>query len=198
MLEGQDNDKENTMFDETPEDLLVRAGNKLTEISSLPPGMVDLPTCDVMGSLIQIVRRQQRQLDEATKTLTELKPATPYAPLWEVKHEGSGPDHCYWASPIEQADYNTRLDSWQEFTEDFQYTTGFGCLIYRWDWVDWTEFNAEDPDQPDETLELFWIYTGSGIMAHTSIGVQREDEPAIREWLLPRAQHLRGIWEPLL
>lgn len=117
--------------------------------------------------------------------------------LWEIKHEGSGPDHCYWASPNDQAPYNTKLDTWESFTADFQYSTGYGCLVYRWDWIDWTEFKGEDDyETPDESLDLFWIYTGSGIMAHTSIAVTKGDEPAIREWLTGRAQHIRDIWSP--
>jgi len=122
--------------------------------------------------------------------------------LWEVEHDYYGPEGSYWANGIDQAPYINRFDSWFDYTDDgsmFDSMEGLNFL-YRWDWMDYREDHAKygnEDGEPDFVLQLFWMMPRKGIMAHDSIVVTEEDEPAVREFLTKHWEYMKALWAPL-
>lgn len=115
--------------------------------------------------------------------------------LWEIDHP-----YCAMQGNYFSNDYHVEYASWAEFIEEQGGSDLDMNLVYRWDW------QVPDPDDYEipgetmraETLDLFYVGQRKALHRSVSVEVQREDEPAIREWLTVRAEHMRRVWEPLL
>ena len=121
--------------------------------------------------------------------------------LWEVDH----PYYCnqgnYFASSEECGIHYAR---WQDFISE----QGDGDLdmnlVFRFDWSSPRE--DEDPENPivwqgdenyrDSILELFYMGQRKGLYRWVTVDVCRSDEPAVREWLRVRWEHMRSLWSP--
>ncbi|TKJ24348.1 hypothetical protein [Blastococcus sp. CCUG 61487] len=114
--------------------------------------------------------------------------------LWEVDHPYYSTHGNYFSR-----DYHAAYGSWVEFVEDAGDDDLDMNLVYRWDWqVPDPDDYEPDEEMPPETLDLFYVGQRKAIHRSVSVTVQREDEPAIRDWLIVRAEHMRRVWEPLL
>lgn len=121
--------------------------------------------------------------------------------LWEFDHPYYGPESCYYATGIQSREANSEFESWQAFVDDGGYFDADLDMnfLYRWDWLrDTGEFSEPDDDPEPDRLLLFYMGQRKGFMSHHSIVVTEADEPAVREWLTVRAEHMRKVWEPLL
>jgi len=115
--------------------------------------------------------------------------------LWEVDHPYYPSQGNYFSN-----DCHTDYASWAEFMEEEGDSDLDMNLVYRWDWQvpapdDYIPFDAP---LPAETLDLFYVGQRKALHRSVSVEVRREDEPAIREWLTVRAEHMRRVWAPLL
>lgn len=120
--------------------------------------------------------------------------------LWENNHDYYGPESCYWGPTHSQAPYNNKFDSWADFAVPGSMWDAIEGMnfLYRWDWHAWhLQFPEDHPDGEDHELELFWMMPRKGIMARSSVKVTRDDEEAVRAWLLPHWAYMRGLWSPL-
>lgn len=132
--------------------------------------------------------------------------------LWEIDH----PYYCTEGNYF-QSGMHSVFESWAEFAEPSSQTpTGdLGNLLYdfdddlnllwRWDWkrADPADYEYEieaDPDYeiPGDTLQLFFVLQRKGYNISAEVAVTEADEPAVREWLEAKANHMRRIWAPLL
>lgn len=114
--------------------------------------------------------------------------------LWEIPHPYYATQGNYFSN-----DCHETYDSWAEFIESEGDSDLDMNLVYRWDWTvpdpdDWDD----DDVLPAETLDLFYVGQRKALHRSVSVTIQREDEPAVREWLTVRAEHMRKVWEPLL
>lgn len=116
--------------------------------------------------------------------------------LWEV-------DHPYYCSETSYWDSNTTAmhETWGEFMEaegdsDMDYN-----LVFRWDWREGKEWELSEYNGDDyyrhARLWLFFVGQRKGSFRSAEVKVCRADEPAIIEYLKPRWEHLKQIWEPL-
>lgn len=106
-------------------------------------------------------------------------------------------DHPYYAQEgnFFANDCHTEFDSWQEFMDEEGDSDMSLNLVYRWDW----HVPEDENDWPgEETLKLYFIGQRKALARSVFVKVNAEDEPAVINWLLPRARHLRGVWYPLL
>ena len=116
------------------------------------------------------------------------------AHLWEINHPFYAAQGNYFSNEC-----HIEYVSWAEFLE-FEGGNDLDLnLVYRWDWT------VPDPDDyepdealPPETLDLFYVGQRKAILRSVSVIIRREDEPAVRQWLTVRAEHMRRVWEPLL
>jgi hypothetical protein len=126
--------------------------------------------------------------------------------LWEIDHPYYCSEGSYFVAGTEWDKVHANWDSWQRFMED-----GWGeCdedynLLFRWDWrrpdpADYEYESEEDPNfkMPGDTLQLFFYLQRKAYGFSHNVAVVEADEPAVREWLTKRAEHLRKVWEPLL
>ena len=51
---------------------------------------------------------------------------------------------------------------------------------------------------PGDTLQLFYFMQRKARNMSVFVSVTEDDEPAVREFLTAKADHMRKLWEPLL
>lgn len=122
--------------------------------------------------------------------------------LWDVDHPYYCNEGNYFARGTECSSHHQR---WQDFIA----AEGDGDLdmnlVFRFDWD--APHEDEDPEKPivwqgdeyyrDSVLKLFYMGQRKGLYRWVTVDVCRADEPAVREWLNIRWEHMRKLWEPL-
>ena len=122
------------------------------------------------------------------------------AKLWEADHPYYCNEGNYYARGNDQP--VARYRTWAEFMAEEGDSDPDYNLLFRWDWrerEDWghgTEFNG-DENYRNGVLLLFWMGQRKGLYRWSEVEVCRADEPAIREFLAARFEHLKSLWEPL-
>jgi hypothetical protein len=127
---------------------------------------------------------------------------TTAARLWEAEHPYYGPEAS--------GSYTVEYDSWLEFADEWGRNDQDLNLVFRWDWVDGTGDDEEDPaDLPcgeegpngipigSAELTLFAVMPRKSTLVNVVIKLTRADEPLARVWLLDRWRHLMRLWHPL-
>lgn len=121
--------------------------------------------------------------------------------LWEIDHPYYCSESNYYASGANQP--YCKYDSWAEFIGSEGDSDLDMNLVFRWDWKASTyedmtpEYHAQyDDNYRAYTLWIFWMGQRKGLFRVTEVSVCRADEPAVRDWLTIRWEHLRLLWEP--
>lgn len=124
------------------------------------------------------------------------------APLWEH-------DHPYYANTgnyFEGYPFpGTRSGTWAEFIEEMGDADEDMNLVYRWDWIkadpaDYEYEHEEDPnfELPGDRLMVFYMGQRKAYCWSWEIAVTEADEPAVRDWLARKADHMCRLWSPFL
>lgn len=115
--------------------------------------------------------------------------------LWEV-------DHDYYCETSNYFSNETvaRYKTWAAFAEAEGDAEMDRNLVFRWDWREGTgwdlaEYNGDDYYRHAE-LHVFIMGQRQGKFRSCIVDVCRADEPAIIEYLKPRWENLRQLWEP--
>lgn len=119
--------------------------------------------------------------------------------LWEVDHPYYCAEGNYYAPGNEQP--GKRYKSWAEFMAamgdaDMDYN-----MLFRWDWregdgYDLADYNGDDNYRHAE-LAIYWMGQRKGLYYWSVVEVCRNDEPAIIDFLRPRWEYLKSLWEPI-
>lgn len=114
--------------------------------------------------------------------------------IWEVKHPYYCNEGNYFTS---SRDVHDNYKSWPEFEREYQDSDFDLNLVFRFDWRESEEspFNGDEHYRNGELL-IFWMGQRKGIYRWSSIEVCRADEPSVLEFLKPRWEHLKKLWEP--
>jgi hypothetical protein len=130
---------------------------------------------------------------------------TEQQPLWEFDH----PYYCS-ESNFYSRDCHNSYSSWESFVESEGDNDFDMNLVFRWDWKADEYFDEDTIDARREyasrfgdrdhawTLSVFWILQRKGIFRCTEVKVCKANEPAVRDWLTRRAEHMKLLWEPLI
>jgi hypothetical protein len=118
--------------------------------------------------------------------------------LWEVNHAYYCNRGNYYAPGNDQPmqEYRSFGDFIaEEGDADIDYN-----LVFRWDWTegdDWElpKYNGDD-NYRNGRLAIFFMGQRKGLYRWVEIEVCRNDEPSVKEFLIPRWQYLRDLWEP--
>lgn len=81
-------------------------------------------------------------------------------------------------------------DSWTEFMEEEAKSDLDLNLVYRWDWD-----TEDEGEQGPEVLYLYIVGQRKALHRSVSIRITEEYEPAVREYLKPRWEKLKAMWE---
>jgi hypothetical protein len=126
--------------------------------------------------------------------------------LWDVDHPYYCSDQNFYVGSREQTwGSSMSYDSWAEFLEEMGEADLDLNLIFRWDWEKYTPASYEEDygEPPEEgqslsTLKLYYMYQRKGAFKPIEIRhMKDEDEPAVREFLKRRWDHLRVLWAPI-
>lgn len=116
--------------------------------------------------------------------------------LWEV-------DHPYYISESNyfNRDCHTLYESWDEFANQFSDSDLDYNWFVAWDWregADWElgTYNGDDYYRHARFI-LQRIGRRKALLDSHEIKVCRADEPAILEFLRPRWEYMREMWEPI-
>ena len=122
--------------------------------------------------------------------------------LWEIDHPYYCNEGNYFASGDKTMAY---YESWSNFVDSEGDADLDMNLIFRFDWV--PPYEDGDSEKPikwvgdenyrDSTLKLFYMGQRKGLYRYAEVEVCRADEPAVREWLKVRWDHMKKLWEPL-
>lgn len=110
--------------------------------------------------------------------------------LWEVNHAyycnlgnyySNGCGHSY--------------ESFRDFMSEWGNTDMDYNLLFRWDWK--CE-NLDDDESPTgyDSLEIFWMLQRKGAYLFCEIKVTKKDEQAVIDFLIPRWEYMKSLWEP--
>lgn len=115
--------------------------------------------------------------------------------LWEVDH----PYYCEGASYFGSGDMTTEHEyaSWAGFIATMGNADEDMNLLFRWDWEE-PHGHTEDDNYRDGKLSLFFFHQRKGFHSASYVQVCRNDQEAVRAYLLPKAAKMRQLWEPLL
>ncbi len=117
--------------------------------------------------------------------------------LWEIKHSYYCNEGNYFAGESCESYYRSFADFLaEEGDADMDYN-----LLFRWDWIERDE-NDEDTFNGDVNyrngkLKLFWMGQRKGLYRWSIVEVCRADEQSVIEFIKPRLEHLKSLWEPL-
>lgn len=121
--------------------------------------------------------------------------------LWEVDHPYYCNEASYWKGETEMV---SSYKSWGEFFDAEGDSEVDLNLVFRWDWrlLDGGDYYSvepgDDPNYRDGCLHVFFLTQRKGIFRSATVEVCQADEPAIREWLQGRFNHLLEVWAPLV
>lgn len=125
--------------------------------------------------------------------------------LWEIDHPYYCNEGSYYASGSSLHDVHQTHDSWADFLAEWEHADLDMNLIFRWDWdranpEDYRYELDENPafEIPGDTLKIFYFMQRKARNLSVYVSVTEADDPAVREWLTVRAEHMRTLWEPLL
>lgn len=104
--------------------------------------------------------------------------------LWEIEH----PFRCEPQTGTLYRRYNTMANFLAEMGESDVDLN----LLVRWDWR-----MADGATPGTGKLALQQVMQRHGYLTTIEISVAAEDEPEVREYLIPRMAHLLQLWQPL-
>jgi hypothetical protein len=118
--------------------------------------------------------------------------------LWEVEHAYYCNEGNYYARESVESSYR----SWADFLAENGDADMDYNLLFRWDWQERDDETGEpnfngDVNYRNGTLLLFWLGQRKGLYRYSTVSVCRADEPAVLDYLRPRWEHLRSLWEPV-
>ena len=121
--------------------------------------------------------------------------------LWEVNHPYyCEEDHYFGTGSCAPGELTNRFRSWSEFLEGIGTSDPDLNLVFRWDWEGTVADDYEpgaDPNYRDGILKVMWFAQRKGFHHCSYVEVCQADEPAIREWLQNRCDHMAKLWAPL-
>lgn len=125
--------------------------------------------------------------------------------LWEIDHPYYCSEGSYWVPGTRWHEVHAEYDSWTDFIAEWGSNDPDLNLLFRWDWQradpdDYKDDLEIDPEFkiPGDTVDLFYMLQRKARNMSIQIKVTEDDEPAVREFLTGRAEHMRKLWEPLL
>lgn len=117
--------------------------------------------------------------------------------LWEV-------DHPYYCNNGNYFDNNcyTEYETWSNFNEEFGNSDIDYNLVFRFDWKEGEDHDAEAYNGNDSYrngfLDIYILGQRKGLFTAHRVFICRADEPSVIEFLKPRLERIKQLWEPLL
>lgn len=115
--------------------------------------------------------------------------------LWEIDHPYYCNEGNYFAKGSEQP--HMHFNTWAAFFDEYGDSDMDYNFLIRWDWDEEEEraYTGDDYYR-NGILKLFWMGQRKGLYQWSTVEVCRADEPAVREFLQPRWDYMRKMWEP--
>lgn len=109
--------------------------------------------------------------------------------LWEVEHAY----YCNLGNYYNNG-CGSYYESFEEFLEEWGNSDLDYNLLFRWDWKD---SNNKDNEIEQDELQIFWMLQRKGNYLFSVIKVNKEDEKKVIEFLKPRWEYMKALWNPL-
>ena len=113
--------------------------------------------------------------------------------LWEVDH----PYYCNEGNYYASESVGDEFKRWQDFSDEYKDADFDMNLIFRFDWSEAEGSYTGDDNYRNGELLIFWMGQRKGLYRYTKVDVCRADEQAVIDFLRPRWEHMRLLWEPI-
>lgn len=113
--------------------------------------------------------------------------------LWEVKHPYYWNEGCFHENGhhFRYSSFAGLLSERADADEDLN-------LVCRWDWDEDKDDNEQVIEPGRGTLKIFYVVQRKGFTQSCECPVTAADEDAVRAFLLPKMEHLKKLWAPLM
>lgn len=113
--------------------------------------------------------------------------------LWEIKHPYYCNEGLYFGTGS-SGGVDDHFRTFAEFAAEYADADFDYNLVFRWDWQEDNAFNG-DVNYRNGRLLVFWMIQRKGYHRWSTVEVCRADEPAVIEFLKPRWEHMKKLWE---
>ena len=113
--------------------------------------------------------------------------------IWEIDH----PYYCNEGNYYARESVCSEYKRWQDFLEEYKDADLDLNLIFRFDWVEEEDSYTGDDNYRNGKLKIFWMGQRKGLYRYSIVEVCRADELSVIQFLKPRWEHLRLLWEPI-
>lgn len=112
--------------------------------------------------------------------------------LWEE-------DHAYYCDRNGEGETYDSLDDflyeWEDADMDYN-------MLFRWDWNEYDSSTYEEDEREEDhstkdTLLVYWVQQRKGRLYYCEVKVSKDEEDQVREFLKPRWEYMKAMWEPL-
>lgn len=115
--------------------------------------------------------------------------------LWEINHSYYCSEGNYYNNSC-----HTEYKSFADFLADYGDADMDMNMVFRWDWKESDPETGEnnfngDINYRNGKLFLYVVGQRKALLTSKEIEVCRADEPAIIEYLKPRQEYMRALWE---
>lgn len=116
--------------------------------------------------------------------------------LWEISH----PYYCNLCNYYASENVGDHHLSFADFLFVYGDTDFDMNLLFRFDWEEKKDDGGKTIEPPDwsyrnGTLSIFWMVQRKGLYRFTTVKVCRNDEQAVKDFLKPRWEHMKLLWE---
>ena len=134
--------------------------------------------------------------------------------LWEIDHSYYCTESNYFASgDANRSRCQYEYESFEEFLSEWANADNDYNLLFRWDWreisngeyedyiedsgtCDRVPYTGNDKDVTGELL-IYFMLQRKGYFVYTRTLIRRCDEQRVLEYLKPKWEHLKSLWEPI-
>lgn len=103
-------------------------------------------------------------------------------------------DHSYYCDRNGNGETYDSLDDflceWQDSDMDYN-------MLFRWDWKEYDPYEYPENPEKKDTLFVFWIQQRKGRFYYCEVKVAKDEEGQVKEFLKPRWEYMKAMWEPL-
>ena len=113
--------------------------------------------------------------------------------LWEIDH----PYYCNEGNYYARESVCDEYKRWQDFLSEYNDADFDMNLVFRFDWFEEEGSYTGDDNYRNGVLKVFWMGQRKGLYRYSTVDVCRADEASVIEFLKPRWEHMRLLWEPI-
>ena len=134
--------------------------------------------------------------------------------LWEINHPYYCTESNFFANAFTNRDRcQHQYESFEDFLAEWENADNDYNLLFRWDWQEISQSHYEDyiedsgscdrvpytgnDNEVTGELLIYFMLQRKGYFVYTRTLIRRSDEQRVLEYLKPKWEHMKKLWEPI-